>query len=166
MQPTYQQLADVLRAAQSLLTARQDQMLTSQEWERLARAVEAAEPPAPLPADATVRFAFDKRSGLTRALVARDGEVLHRQRADADAFAAIAEYAQCQRGAFFIDDVVTDLCLPDRAAAHATLEFLLESGFLERSGGIAFASATGNEFSAAAEAALHALPRRIDKGRA
>ncbi len=163
MTTTAKHHTDVLRAAESILRARLDGMLTSEEWERLALAVEAANTPGL--SGAASRFAFDPRHGLTRSVASPDGRVLTKHRATPDELTAVADYAQSQRKPFLIDEVVTDLVLPEREPANAAVAFLLAHGFLERSGDY-YASATGNEFAENAMAAARDLPRRVAAGRA
>jgi hypothetical protein len=155
-------IQSVLAAANSLLQAREDGMLTSEEWERLARAVEDAE--NPVPPSAKALFAYSDKSGLTRAVVGPAGKVVVRDRADPETFAAVTEYAQCQRRAILIDEAREELGVQGRGPVAAVLEFLAENGLLERSG-LYYASATGTEFMENAVAAARALPRRIAEGR-
>lgn len=141
-------------AARALLDARDSEMLTEEEWEGLARAVD---PPAPIPEGACQRFSYDPREGLVRVVEAGDQPAL-RQSAIPDALGAVAEFAQSRHGAFFIEGVrQAEGFQFGRQDVEASCEFLVHLGLLAREPDGSY-SAHGEAIADKALAAMNALP--------
>lgn len=141
-------------AAQALLDARDSEMLTEEEWEGLARAVD---PPAPIPEDACQRFSYDQREGFVR-VVEAGGQAVLRQSAIPDALGAVAEFAQSRHGTFFIEGVrQAEGFQFGRQDVEAACEFLVHLGLLAREPDGSY-SAHGEAIADKALAAMNALP--------
>lgn len=147
---------DVLRtAAEALLAAREAEMLTEEEWEGLARAVE---PPPAMPEGATQRFRYDQEHGLVREVEA-GGQVVLRQSAIPDALAAVAEFAQSRGGSFFIEGArQAEGFQFGREDVEAACEFMVHLGLLAREPDGSY-SARGEDIAARADEAMNALPQ-------
>lgn len=148
-------IGDALRtAAEALLAAREAEMLTEEEWEGLARAVE---PPTPIPEGAVQRFFYDPDHGLVREVEA-GGQVLVRQSAIPDALAAVAEFAQCRAGSFFIEGPrQAEGFQFGREDIEAACELMVHLGLLVREPDGSY-SALGEAIADRALAAMHELP--------
>lgn len=116
-------LREVLNAAEAVLAARENQMLTTDEWDALEHAVAAATQPPPDERDET--FAVED-GALVRRVVPRKGQP-YEHRCPQDAFEAAAHAIGELAGGFVLEDV--------RRAAEITwtqaavvLAFLKERG--------------------------------------
>ena len=116
-------LREVVTAAEAVLAARENQMLTAEEWDALEHAVAAATQPPPDERDET----FTVEDGaLVRRVVPRKGQ-LYEHRCPQNAFEAAAHAISELAGGFVLEDV--------RRAAEITwtqaavvLAFLKERG--------------------------------------
>ncbi|GJQ30453.1 MAG: hypothetical protein HBSAPP03_23370 [Phycisphaerae bacterium] len=142
-------------AAMALLDARDAEMLTEEEWEGLARAVD---PPALLPEGAIHRFVYDPAEGLVR-VVEAGGKTLLRQSAIPDALAAVAEFAQSRTEPFFIEGArQAEGFQFGRNDVEAACEFMVHLGLLAREADGSY-SAHGEDIADKALAAMNALPQ-------
>lgn len=117
-------LRAVLEAAESLLAAREDQMLTTDEWDAIEHAVAACrEPP---PHERTETFRVDEGGALVRSVVPKRGEP-YEHRCDKDVFEAVANAIDEANGTFVLEDLrrATDAPWTQAAVAFA---FLKERG--------------------------------------
>ncbi len=141
-------------AARALLDARDAEMLTEEEWEGLALAVD---PRAPTPEDACQRFSYDQREGLVR-IVEAGGRPVLRQSAIPDALAAVAEFAQTRSDSFFIEGARNAEGFQfSRQDVEAACEFLVHLGLLAREPDGSY-RAHGEAIADKALAAMNALP--------
>lgn len=142
-------------AAWALLDARDASMLTEEEWEGLARAVQ----PAPtIPEGAIQRFGYDPAQGLVRVVEAGDRPVL-RQSAIPDALAAVAETAESRTGSFFIEGIREGENFQfGREDIEAACEFMVHLGLLAREPDGSY-STRGQDLADKALAAMNALPQ-------
>lgn len=157
---SFKQLRSVFAAAESLLAARDCGMLTEEEWDGLARAVD---PPTLVPDGATQRFLYDPAEGLVR-LIEKNGSVLTRQSAIPDALTAIAEFAESRvRSTFFIEGARRDASFQfDRSGGEVACEFLIHLGLASRQPDGSFAptpSPAGDSIVVKALEAMNVLPR-------
>ncbi len=141
-------------AAEALLAARDASMLTEEEWEGLARAIQ---PTPAIPEGATQRFRYDQEHGLVREVEA-GGQVVLRQSAIPDALAAVAEFAQSRGGSFFIEGArQAEGFQFGREDVEAACEFMVHLGLLVREPDGSY-SARGEYIAERALTAMHELP--------
>ena len=147
----------VLDAAIALLEAREDKMLTADEWDALQHAVTACrEPPA---SERAETFRVDERGHLVRVVVPKRGEP-YEHRCERDTFEAIAHAADEAGEPFTLEDLRRAADAPWTQAAVA-FAFLKERGVVVPAGGRRHAAAG----SAAFEDAMteyHALREKGD----
>src|SRR5882757_10004383 len=116
---------DLRAAVRALLDARDAGMITENEWEALALALD---PPPALGTDAVERFTYDPDHGLTRTVTALGGVVL-RQTALPDCLWGVAEFAQSRPHGFVVESARADLGFEyDRADVEAGCAFLVHLG--------------------------------------
>ncbi|MCC7390526.1 MAG: hypothetical protein IT431_17375 [Phycisphaerales bacterium] len=114
----------LLRAAERLLEAREDQMLTSEEWDALRDAVVAC---TPARAPRAESYAVDRGGALVRSVTPRRGEP-YQHRCLAETFQAVAHAIdEAAGGAFTLEEIVEAEGLPFSQVATA-LAFLKERG--------------------------------------
>jgi hypothetical protein len=129
----------LLRAAERLLEAREDQMLTSEEWDALRDAA-AACTPARAPRDES--FSVDREGALVRSVVPRRGEP-YQHRCFPGTFEAVAHAADRAAGeGFTLEEVVEAEGLPFSQVATA-LAFLKERGCVITEGRRSYAAGPG-----------------------
>ncbi|MFN7021597.1 MAG: hypothetical protein ACK4WH_09755 [Phycisphaerales bacterium] len=142
-------------AAEALLAAREAEMLTEEEWEGLARAIE---PSTPIPEGAAQRFSYDPDHGLVREVEA-GGQVVVRQSAIPDALPAIAESAESRGGSFFIEGArQAEGFQFGREDVEAACEFMVHLGLLAREPDGSY-SARGEDIATRAMDAMNTLPQ-------
>ena len=116
-------LREVVTAAEAVLAARENQMLTAEEWDALEHAVAAATQPPPDERDET----FTVEDGaLVRRVVPRKGQP-YEHRCPQEAFEAIAAAAEEAAGGFVLEDLRRATRLPWTQVAVA-VAFLKERG--------------------------------------
>jgi hypothetical protein len=121
-------LLEVLRAAEAVLAAREDQMLTSEEWDVLQHAVAAATQPV---SGGGPNETFSVReSVLTRSVVPKRGTP-YQHTCDQDVFEAVAHAIDELNGATFTyEEVRQTLDAPFTQVAVA-IAFLRERGIID-----------------------------------
>lgn len=149
--PRYQ-LEALLQAAERLLGAREDQMLTTEEWDELAHAVSACREPAAGERDET--FSIDDSGALVRSVIPRRGEP-YQHRCPADALKAVAYAVDEATSPFNLEDLRHAADVPWTQAAVA-FAFLKERGVVVPAGGRNHAAA-GNAAFEDAMTEYHAL---------
>jgi hypothetical protein len=118
-------LLEVLRAAEAVLEARENQMLTSEEWDALQHAVAAATQPIDGPNET---FSV-RESVLTRSVVPKRGTP-YQHTCDKDVFEAVAHAIDELNGASFTyEEVRQTLDAPFTQVAVA-IAFLRERGMI------------------------------------
>lgn len=134
-------LREVVTAAEAVLAARENQMLTTDEWDALEHAVAAATQPPPDERDET--FAVED-GALVRRVVPRKGQP-YEHRCPQDAFEAATHAIGELAGGFVLEDV--------RRAAEITwtqaavvLAFLKERGCVVPAHGRKHVAASGTVF--------------------
>ncbi|KAA0215783.1 MAG: hypothetical protein DYG94_06460 [Leptolyngbya sp. PLA3] len=141
----FEHLEAVLGAAEQLLAAREDQMLTADEWDALQHAVAACREPDPTERDET--FRVDADGCLVRAVAPRRGKP-YEHRCPRDGFEAVADAAEQfgERGeTFVLEDLRRATNIPWTQAAVA-FAFLKERGIAIPAGGRAHAVAETGAF--------------------
>jgi hypothetical protein len=134
--PNYQAL---LRAAERLLDARENQMVTAEEWDALANAVGACRPTQAPRAES---FAVDRDGALVRSVVPRRGES-YQHRCLFETFEAVAHAADKAAGeGLTLEEVVDAEGLPSSQVATA-LAFLKERGCVVTEGRRSYAAGPG-----------------------
>lgn len=119
-------LLDVLRAAEVVLAARENQMLTSEEWDALQHAVAAATQPIDGPNET---FSV-RESVLTRSVVPKRGTP-YQHTCDKDVFEAVAHAIDELNGATFTyEEVRQTLDAPFTQVAVA-IAYLRERGIID-----------------------------------
>lgn len=119
-------LLEVLHAAEAVLAARENQMLTSEEWDALAHAVAAATQPIDGPNET---FSVQE-SVLTRSVMPKRGTP-YQHTCDKDVFEAVAHAIDELNGATFTyEEVRQTLDAPFTQVAVA-IAFLRERGLIE-----------------------------------
>jgi hypothetical protein len=143
--PDHGRLEAVLVAAEQLLAAREDDMLTTDEWDALQHAVAACREPDPAERDEV--FRVDPDGCLVRAVTPRRGEP-YEHRCPRDGFEAVADVAERfgERGTTFVlEDLRRDAGVPWTQAAVA-FAFLKERGVVVPASGRAHAAAAAAAF--------------------
>lgn len=105
--------------------AREDKMLTSEEWDALQYAVAACREPAPDERTETT-FRVDERGHLVRAVIPKRGDP-YEHRCEKDIYEAIAHAADEAEGPFVLEDLRKAADAPWSQAAVA-FAFLKERG--------------------------------------
>lgn len=119
-------LLDVLRAAEAVLAARENQMLTSEEWDALAHAVAAATQPIDGPNEV---FSV-RESVLTRSVLPKRGTP-YQHTCDKDVFESVAHAIdELNRASFTYEEIRQALDAPFTQVAVA-IAFLRERGLIE-----------------------------------
>ena len=119
-------LLNVLRAAEAVLAARENQMLTSEEWDALQHAVAAATQPIDGPNET---FSV-RESVLTRSVVPKRGTP-YQHTCDKDVFEAVVHAIDELNGATFTyEEVRQTLDAPFTQVAVA-IAYLRERGIIE-----------------------------------
>ncbi len=116
MQATRTRLESVLDAAERLLSAREDQMLTTEEWDVLEHAVAACNEPAAN--ERTETFNVDDSRALVRSVVPMKGEP-YQHRCPYDAYEAVAHAITDATSGFNLEDLRTAANIPWSQAAVA-----------------------------------------------
>ena len=134
-------LREVVTAAEALLAARENQMLTAEEWDALEHAVAAATQPPPDERDET--FAVEG-GALVRRVVPRKGQP-YEHRCPQDAFEAAAHAMGELAGGFVLEDVrrAAEITWTEAAVAVA---FLKERGCVVPAHGRKHVAASGTVF--------------------
>lgn len=130
----YKRLESVLGAAEQLLAAREDDMLTTEEWDTLQHAVAACREPDPAERDES--FRVDPDGSLVRAVAPRRGKP-YEHRCPRDGFEAVVDAAERfgeRDETFVLEDLrrTTDIPWTQAAVAFA---FLKERGIVTPAGG-------------------------------
>lgn len=143
MRPTTAQLHAVLLAAQRVLAARADQMLTSEEWDALAKAVAGCEEPVPRAAAAAESFRVED-GVLIRSVIPKRGRGEPYEHAcTLEVFEAVCHAVdELDGGATALDDLVARTGLP-HSQVNTALAFLKERGCLVPARGRRHAAARG-----------------------
>jgi len=120
----FERLEAVLGAAEQLLAARENQMLTADEWDALGHAVAACREPDPAERDES--FRVDSDGCLVRAVAPRRGKP-YEHRCSRDGFEAVADTTEQfgERGeAFVLEDLrrAADIPWTQAAVAFALLK--------------------------------------------
>ena len=142
MHATRARLQDLLTAAQAMLSARDAQMLTSEEWDALGHAVAACREPAA--SQRTEAFAVDDARFLVRAVVPKKGEP-YEHRCPEEAFEAVAHAVAEATSPFNLEDLrqAADVNWTQAAVAFA---FLKERGVVVPAGGRDHAAVSATPF--------------------
>jgi len=115
----------VIDAAAALLAARENQMLTSEEWDALASAVDACREPEP--SERTEDFAVEHDHLVRRVVPAPGRGDPYEHRCSKDSFEAVASAVDEAAGPFNLEDLRREAGLPWTQAAVA-FAFLKERG--------------------------------------
>lgn len=119
-------LRDVLRAAEAVLAARENQMLTSEEWDVLAHAVAAATQPVHGPNET-----FSVREGvLTRSVVPKRG-VPYTHTCDQDVYEQVALAIDELVGASFTYEEIRQIIDAPFTQVAVAIALLRERGLIE-----------------------------------
>lgn len=119
-------LREVLSAAEAVLAARENQMLTSEEWDALAHAVAVATQPVDGPNETfSVREAV-----LTRSVIPKRGTP-YQHTCDKDVFEAVAHAIDELNGASFTYEEIRQAIDAPFTQVAVTIAFLRERGLIE-----------------------------------
>lgn len=113
---------DLLAAAERLLEARENQMLTKEEWAALESAVSALQEPE----DRSEFFEVDASRSLVRSVTPKKGDP-YQHRCSEDSYTAFAHSVAEATGPFTLEDLRGDLPWSQAAVAFA---FLKERGIV------------------------------------
>jgi len=116
MQATRTQLESLLDAAERVLSARENQMLTTEEWDALEHEVAACSEPAAN--ERTETFTVDDAKALVRSVVPMNGDP-YQHRCPYDAFEAVAYAIAEAKSGFNLEDLRGAASIPWSQAAVA-----------------------------------------------
>lgn len=142
MQATRAQLESVLDAAERLLNAREDERLTTEEWDAFEHAVAACSEPAAN--ERAESFTVDATRALVRSVVPIKGEP-YQHRCPEESFTAVAHAVADAPGPFNLEDLRRAATITWTQAAVA-FAFLKERSVVIPAGGRTHAAAGTTPF--------------------